>query len=340
MRTFWIWINGITTMRQPLCRMWSIWTSSITISRTNISSSHIRENKCVKWRRPSIIKTNIRRRQCNRNIMCTLKTANHERSLHQPLHLCVSFISIFFCIVADGSTNVCFESIQNTHFRFCWLAGGMVSFCFQISADFHWFNGTTNGIYFCNPQNRTPATINKLLTPGFGSTIPYVCVRVGRSHSSVVNMNIRSLFNVVHGNKIIFSAPMSIFSRWVFFPSFLFVLFIHRILLKNSTLRSWLPVFSKTSNHFVAEFHSVHCLSVRRSWWIDATTFPFWRINFVRIIWIKSKNLNWTLCVTLQHNNKTIRRIRTYRGYTISNWTNCHICRPKWIGSAPKQDFK
>lgn len=86
--------------------------------------------------------------------------------------------------------------------------------------------------YFATHTKRAPVTINKLLTPGFGSTIPYV----GRSHWSVVNMNNRVCLTCAwqqdHFLCTDFYFVQRIFS--------LFILFIHGILLKNSSSGSWL----------------------------------------------------------------------------------------------------
>lgn len=65
------------------------------------------------------------------------------------------FDCIFFCFVADGSTNVCFESMQSTHFDLVGVAAvrwwhGFV--LFSMNADFYWFNGT-DGIILQHKKN-------------------------------------------------------------------------------------------------------------------------------------------------------------------------------------------
>lgn len=160
---------------------------------------------------------------------------------------------------------------------------------------------------------------------------PYTCL--GRSHSKCSKHEHWSLFNVCMATRS-FSLHRFLFLFFLFLP---FIVHVRGILLKNSSLRSWLPIFEdikpfRCQIPFSEQFSGAAIAVDRRD-----------RILFFEFIFVwkwKMEEIKLGFVSHLQHHNKTIQRIRVCRGCTISNWTNCHICRPKWIVHAPKPDFK
>lgn len=124
--------------------------------------------------------------------------------------------------------NKCLFWIDTKYFRFLflfWFVRYSLSWWHGFGLfRFYWFNEKSKQYrrnYFA--QNRTPATINKLLTPGFGSTIPNTHTS-SHIHSFVYSINRWykhehwSLFNVCMATRSFFSAPIFYF----------YFVFIHR----------------------------------------------------------------------------------------------------------------
>lgn len=97
-------------------------------------------------------------------------------------------------------------------------------------------------------------------------SIPYTCL--GRSHSKCSKHEHWSLFNVCMATRS-FSLHRFLFLFTFFFRLLCtFVAFYWKIPRWGLGYR-----FSKTSNHFVAKFHSVNSFPEQRSQWIDANAF-------------------------------------------------------------------